>query len=160
MSESIILPETTDKESRYDFLFPQLQNLLEGEPNREARCANFTAFLKEAFHFFWVGFYWVDTPEELVLGTFQGSLACMRIRYGRGVCGTAWKDQNVLIVPDVNQFPGHIACSSLSRSELVIPIIRQGKVIGVLDIDSEKLNDFDTVDALWLHKMLKVVLPD
>lgn len=84
----------------------------------------------------------------------------MRIRYGRGVCGTAWKDQNVLIVPDVNQFPGHIACSSLSRSELVIPIIRQGKVIGVLDIDSEKLNDFDTVDALWLHKMLKVVLPD
>jgi L-methionine (R)-S-oxide reductase len=114
-----------------------------------------SAILKDAFKFLWVGFYRVDIEKnELVLGPFQGPLACTRIKYGRGVCGTAWKEAKTLIVPDVDKFHGHIACSSASRSEIVIPIIKNEKIIGVLDIDSEKLDNFDEIDALWLHKII------
>jgi L-methionine (R)-S-oxide reductase len=120
-----------------------------------ANQANISAILKEAFKFLWVGFYRVDKDnDELVLGPFQGPLACTRIKYGRGVCGTAWKEGKVLIVPDVDKFPGHIACSSTSRSEIVLPMIKDKEVTGVLDIDSEKLDNFDSADEVWLQKII------
>lgn len=158
VSESFFIPDTNDKATVYEALKPQLKSLLEGEKNQLARCANFLALLKEAFGFLWIGFYWVDNDEELVLGAFQGPLACMRIRYGRGVCGTAWKNGSVQIVPDVNAFPGHIACSSRSRSEIVIPIRQNNKIIGLLDVDSELYNTFDQIDATHLTAMLRIVI--
>ena len=115
--------------------------------------ANLSAALRQTFGFFWVGFYRV-IHDELVLGPFQGPIACTRIRYGKGVCGTAWKERRTLIVPDVNQFPGHIACNSASQSEIVIPIEKEGEIIGVLDIDSDRLADFDETDAHYLQQML------
>jgi L-methionine (R)-S-oxide reductase len=151
MAEELIIQGTT-KEEKYKGLIPQLQSLLGGETNRIANLANTCAVLKEVFGFFWVGFYMVEN-KELILGPFQGSIACTRIQKGRGVCGTVWENGHALIVPDVDQFEGHIACSSLSKSEIVIPLIQNEEVIGVLDIDSDKLNDFDKIDELYLTQI-------
>lgn len=140
------------KAERYALLCEQVENLLRGETDEVARMANLAAMIHFTFGFFWTGFYRV-AGEELVLGPFQGPLACMRIRYGRGVCGTAWKEGSTLVVPDVEQFPGHIACSSLSRSEIVVPLRRNGAIWGVLDIDSEELATFDETDAKWLERI-------
>lgn len=152
MAEELRIPKVATREGMYKILIPQFRELLGDESDMIAKMANVAAVLKEAFGFFWVGFYRV-TGEELVLGPFQGSLACTRIAYGRGVCGTAWKEAKTLIVPDVHQFPGHIACSSISRSEIVVPIKKVGTVFAVLDIDSERLNYFDNSDALYLEKI-------
>ncbi|MBR5660929.1 MAG: GAF domain-containing protein [Bacteroidales bacterium] len=121
-----------------------------------ARLSNATALLKEKMGFFWVGFYLVK-DDQLILGPFQGSVACMRIGYGRGVCGTAWKDARTIVVPDVEEFPGHIACSSLSKSEIVVPIFNENEIVAVLDIDSDELATFDSVDAFWLERFVKVL---
>lgn len=137
-------------------LLPQLTFLVEQEDDLIANCANIMAVLKEAFGFFWVGVYFVKA-EELVLGPFQGPLACTRIGYGKGVCGLAWKEARVIIVPDVDQFPGHIACSSLSKSEIVLPIMYQDRVVMILDVDSDQLNDFDEVDARYLQKITSLI---
>ena len=141
-----------DKQEMYETLLPQIASLVGNETDLIANMANVAAALKQTFGFFWVGFYLVK-EEELVLGPFQGPIACTRIRFGRGVCGTAWKEARTLIVPDVEQFPGHIACSSDSKSEIVVPILQQGEVIGVLDIDSDELDSFDTIDARYLEEI-------
>ena len=140
------------KAEKYQTLLPQIKSLIEGENDLIANLANVSAALKETFGFFWVGFYLVK-EDELVLGPFQGPIACTRIRLGKGVCGTAWKEGRTLIVPDVEQFPGHIACSSDSKSEIVVPVLQQGEVIGVLDIDSNELDSFDTIDARYLEEI-------
>lgn len=141
------------KDEKYRTLLPQIKSLIAGETNRIANLANVSAALKETFHFFWVGFYLVE-GEELVLGPFQGPVACTRIKKGRGVCGMAWQKAETLVVPDVDAFPGHIACSSLSHSEIVVPLLRDGgEVWGVLDIDSESLNSFDATDASFLEEI-------
>ena len=144
------------KEEQYSSLLPQLQGLLSGESDPIANMANLAALLQESMGFWWTGFYRVK-GEELVLGPFQGPVACTRIAYGRGVCGTAWKEQRSVIVPDVEQFPGHIACSAASKSEIVIPIWHNNKVAAVLDIDSKELNTFDNVDKLYLEKIASLV---
>ena len=152
MAEDFYISKGT-KEDKYLILLPQINGLLTGEEDLIANLANVSAALKETFGFFWVGFYLVK-GEELVLGPFQGPIACTRIRKGRGVCGTAWAKGGTLVVPDVDAFPGHIACSSLSRSEIVVPLIREnGEVWGVLDIDSENLNNFDETDARFLGEI-------
>ena len=133
-------------------MLPQVRSLIEGEVDLVANLANVAAALKEAFDFFWVGFYLVK-QDQLVLGPFQGPVACTRIRKGKGVCGTAWQESATLLVPDVEVFPGHIACSSLSRSEIVVPLIKDGEVWGVLDIDSDLLNFFDETDRKYLEEM-------
>lgn len=143
------------KEQQYQSLIPQIKGLLTGEYNVVANMANIAAALKEQFDFFWVGFYLVD-GNELVLGPFQGPVACTRIAYNRGVCGTAWAKEETLIVPNVEDFPGHIACSSLSKSEIVIPIIKNGNCIGVLDIDSKELNSFDLIDKQYLKAIIEL----
>ena len=140
------------KEEQYLSLLPQVRSLIEGEEDLVANLANVAAALKEAFDFFWVGFYLVK-QDQLVLGPFQGPVACTRIRKGKGVCGTAWQEGATLLVPDVEVFPGHIACSSLSRSEIVVPLIKDGEVWGVLDIDSDLLNFFDETDRKYLEEM-------
>ncbi|MBR2379567.1 MAG: GAF domain-containing protein, partial [Paraprevotella sp.] len=140
---------TTDKEERYKVFLTDYERLISDEKEEISILANTAAALKEAFDFFWVGFYLVK-GEELILGPFQGSVACYRIRKGRGVCGTAWAEGQTQLVPDVEQFPGHIACSSLSRSEIVVPLTVNGKIKGVLDIDSDRLNDFDETDRKGL----------
>ena len=140
------------KEEQYINLLPQIIGLLDGETDLVANLANIAGALKEQFGFFWVGFYLVK-GEELVLGPFQGPVACTRIKKGRGVCGTAWEKAEMIIVPDVEQFPGHIACSSLSKSEIVLPLIYLKNVVGVLDVDSDVLNDFDDVDVKYLEKL-------
>lgn len=147
---------TGSKEERYSLLYEQMKALLADEEDEVARMANAAAMIHFTFGFFWTGFYRVK-GDELVLGPFQGPLACMRIRYGRGVCGTAWKEAKTLVVPDVEQFPGHIACSSLSRSEIVVPVWRNGVIIGVLDIDSQELSTFDEVDQKWLEKIVAIL---
>ena len=143
---------------RYPRLVRDLKALLGDEKDRTARLANAAALIKERMGFFWVGFYLVrkagETGPELVLGPFQGPIACMRIGYGKGVCGTAWKERRTTVVPDVEAFPGHIACSSLSRSEIVVPICRNRRVVGVLDIDSTELATFDQIDAFWLERLV------
>lgn len=151
MAENLSI-NTGSKEEKYRELLPQLHALVSTEIDFIANLANVAAALKQTFGFFWAGFYIVK-GDELVLGPFQGPIACTRIRLGRGVCGTAWKEARTLIVPDVEQFPGHIACSSDSKSEIVVPMIRQGEVIGVLDIDSDALDSFDTVDARYLEEI-------
>jgi len=156
MSESIIISKGAEKAIVYEELLPQIHHLLQNEPDLIANLANISAVLKEAFGFFWVGFYWVQ-GDELVLGPFQGSLACTRIRKGKGVCGKSWDTGKTVLVPDVDLFPGHIACSSLSRSEIVVPVLKNGDVIGVLDVDSDKINDFDQVDALYLEKLATLI---
>ncbi|MFA5246239.1 MAG: GAF domain-containing protein [Pedobacter sp.] len=145
-----------DKSEKYKNLIPQISALLEGEKDLIANLANVCAALKEQFGFFWVGFYMVK-DDELVLGPFQGPVACTRIQKGKGVCGSSWSESKTFIVPDVDAFPGHIACSSVSKSEIVIPIIRNGKVIGVLDVDSDELNSFDKIDAEYLTEILQLI---
>ena len=157
MAENLLI-HTGNKEEKYRELFPQLQALVSSETNRIANLANIAAALKQTFHFFWVGFYMVE-GNELVLAPFQGPIACTRIRFGRGVCGTAWKEAQTLIVPDVELFPGHIACSSDSRSEIVVPIIKEGNVIGVLDIDSDTPDSFDETDARYLEEICTFYFP-
>ena len=152
MSENLIIKGNT-KAELYENLLPQIKSLVEVETDEVANMANISACLKDTFDFWWVGFYRV-IGEELVLGPFQGPLACTRIRKGKGVCGKAWQDATTVIVPDVDAFPGHIACSSLSRSEIVVPIIKKGEVTAVLDIDSEKLNTFDEVDKRYLESLV------
>lgn len=152
MAEDLIIT-ASDKTTRYEQLLPQLRALCEGEPNRTANLANIAAGLKEAFGFFWVGFYLVDSDHELVLGPFQGPIACTRIQKGKGVCGASWEQNTVLLIPDVDQFPGHIACSSLSKSEIVVPINTKTGVVGVLDVDSDQLDDFDEIDQRFLTEL-------
>ena len=154
MAEHLII-QGCSKEERYATLLPQLQSLVEGESDMIANMANVAACIKDTFHFWWVGFYRV-IDEVLVLGPFQGPLACTRIKRGKGVCGTAWDKAETIIVADVDKFPGHIACSSLSRSEIVVPIIKDGEVIAVLDIDSEFLGTFDAIDKEWLEKVARL----
>ena len=144
------------KEEQFLGLLPQIKALLEGERDLVANMANFVAALKEQFNFFWVGFYLVK-EDELVLGPFQGTIACTRIRKGRGVCGTAWEKAETIVVPDVEKFPGHIACSSLSKSEIVVPVFKEGSVIAVLDVDSSELESFDEIDQRYLEAMVKLI---
>lgn len=144
------------KESQYINLLPQIEGLLTGETDLIANLANITGALKEQFNFFWVGFYLVK-DNELVLGPFQGPVACTRIKKGRGVCGTAWEKEETIIVDDVEKFPGHIACSSLSKSEIVLPLFKSSSVIGVLDVDSSSLNSFDEIDKTYLQKIIDLI---
>lgn len=157
MAENLIVPSTADRSELYAALLPQIAALVTGENDRVANMANVAAALRQAFGFFWVGFYRV-VGDELVLGPFQGTLACTRIGYGNGVCGTAWKEKKSLLVPDVELFPGHIACSSDSRSEIVIPIFDvAGNVLGVLDIDSDKPDDFTETDLSCLQELMRTI---
>lgn len=144
------------KKDQYESLIPQIKALIEGEHDLIANLANVSAALKEQFHFLWAGFYLIK-GEELVLGPFQGPVACTRIQKGRGVCGAAWVQGKTIIVPDVDAFPGHIACSSSSKSEIVIPLIRSGKILGVLDVDSSDLNTFDEIDSLHMAQILDLL---
>ena len=155
MSEQLIfLDDSKSREDKYTSLNPQFSALIDGETDLIANLANVAAALKEAFDFFWVGFYIVKN-NQLVLGPFQGPVACTRIAYGKGVCGTSWKENKVIIVDDVNLFPGHIACSSLSQSEIVIPILKNNKVVAVLDVDSEHLKHFDEIDQKYLSEIVE-----
>ncbi len=156
MAEDLNIITSTDKAEQYQSLVPQVEALLIGETDLVANMANVCAALKEQFKWFWVGFYLVKN-DELVLGPFQGPVACTRIGLGRGVCGAAWQQEKTLIVPDVDVFPGHIACSSLSRSEIVIPVLNDGKVVAVLDVDSEALDQFDETDALYLQQIIALI---
>jgi GAF domain-containing protein len=159
MSETIVLPQTRDRSALYSSLLPQVVALLDDERDLIAAMANISAAIHQAFGWHWVGFYRVS-GAELVLGPFQGPVACARIGYGKGVCGQAWKQERTLIVPDVEKFPGHIACSALSRSELVIPIrARDGRISAVLDIDSAELEDFTQVDADGLARIVALLEP-
>ena len=153
MAETLFLPQSGTKEEIYQALLPQVEALISGEHDLVANLANIAAALREAFGFFWVGFYVVQ-GQELVLGPFQGPIACTRIAYGRGVCGTAWKEQKTQLVPDVEAFPGHIACSSASKSEIVVPAFQDGEVFLVLDVDSDQLDDFDGVDQRYLEALM------
>ncbi|HRN92468.1 MAG TPA: GAF domain-containing protein [Ferruginibacter sp.] len=157
MSESL-QTITGSRGEQYEGLIPQIAALIEGESNRVANMANVTAALKTQFNWLWVGFYLVE-DNELVLGPFQGPIACTRIRYGKGVCGSAWEAGRTLIVDDVEKFPGHIACSSLSRSEIVVPVFHQGTVVGVLDVDSESLAHFTETDAQYLEEIVRLLFP-
>ncbi|MBP3711531.1 MAG: GAF domain-containing protein [Bacteroidaceae bacterium] len=155
MAEQLIISGGT-KQERYEALLPQVQSVVDGEADLIANMANVAAMLHETFRFWWTGFYRVQ-GEELVLGPFQGPLACTRIRKGRGVCGTAWQQAETQVVPDVEQFPGHIACSSASRSEIVVPIFREGTVVAVLDIDSAELCTFDDTDRRYLERLVAML---
>lgn len=157
MAEDLVINKTATKPQQYESLIPQIEGLLSGETDFVANMANVSAALKEQFNWFWVGFYLVK-GEELVLAPFQGSVACTRIKKGRGVCGSSWAEAKTLIVPDVDVFPGHIACASASRSEIVLPLIKDGEVIGVLDVDSEFLNHFDITDQFYLEQVIKLLL--
>lgn len=156
MSETLTIPEGATKEARYQALLPQLAALMDPGLDLVANMAGMTAALHTVFDFFWVGFYRVQ-GDELVIGPYQGDLACTRIPFGRGVCGAAWKRAQTVIVPDVELFEGHIACSALSRSEIVVPVIQRGKVIAVLDIDSTELAAFDEVDAAYLEQCCRLL---
>ena len=155
MAEELLIAQG-DKSEKYALLYKQIVALTEGEPDPIANMANIAAMIHSTFSFWWTGFYRV-MDGELVLGPFQGPLACSRIKYGKGVCGTAWKEQKTQVVEDVEQFPGHIACSSLSRSEIVVPIWHDNEICGVLDIDSEKLATFDLTDKEWLEKIVELI---
>ena len=155
MAEDLTIIRGT-KEEQYSALLPQIKGLLEGETDLVANLANVAAALKEQFGWFWVGFYLVKR-NELVLGPFQGPVACTRIKKGRGVCGSSWEQAKTLIVPDVEKFPGHIACSSLSKSEIVVPVIRGGEVVGVLDVDSDQLDEFDNTDQRYLEQIVTLL---
>ena len=155
MSEELNISEGS-KTEKYTTLLPQIQSVVSGEPDMIANMANIASMLHETFHFWWTGFYRV-IDGVLVLGPFQGPLACTRIKRGKGVCGTAWAEQQTVIVPDVDAFPGHIACSSLSRSEIVVPVKRAGEIIAVLDIDSKDLNTFDATDQKYLEQITQIL---
>ncbi|MFP5471046.1 MAG: GAF domain-containing protein [Bacteroidia bacterium] len=153
MAEELIISQSLSKQEKYEQLLPQLEALVMGENNTIANVSNIIAALKQTFNFWWVGVYFAD-GETLVLGPFQGPVACTRIAMGKGVCGTSWKEQKTIIVDDVNQFPGHIACSDASQSEIVIPVFnKQNKVIAVIDVDSEHLKHFDETDKIYLEKV-------
>ncbi len=156
MAEDLTIITGTGKEEQYQSLIPQIKGLLTGEDDQIANLANVAAALKEQFNWFWVGFYLVKN-EELVLGPFQGPVACTRIKKGKGVCGASWEREETIVVPDVDQFPGHIACASASKSEIVLPLFHKGKVIGVLDVDSEHLAHFDEIDALYLRQIITLL---
>lgn len=162
MAETLILPQTTgtpdrDRQAIYDALIPQVAALVDGEPDLIANLANIAAALKEAFGFFWVGFY-LKKANQLVLGPFQGPIACTRIAFDKGVCGAAYTRRETILVPDVEQFPGHIACSSSSKSEIVVPIFdRAGNVTMVLDVDSDQLNDFSEIDVAGLERIVALI---
>jgi L-methionine (R)-S-oxide reductase len=147
---------TGSKTEQYESLLPQIKGLLEGEPDLIANLANVAAALKEQFGWLWTGFYLVKN-DELVLGPFQGPVACTRIRKGKGVCGTSWAEARTMIVPDVEKFPGHIACSSLSRSEIVVPVLRNGNVVAVLDVDSSEYDQFDSTDQVYLEQIINLI---
>ena len=147
---------TGTKQEQYEALLPQISGLLEGEPDLVANLANVAAALKQQFNWLWVGFYLVK-KDELVLAPFQGPVACTRIKKGKGVCGNSWAQAKTLIVPDFEKFPGHIACSSASRSEIVIPVMHKDEVVGVLDVDSKELNAFDTVDQVYLEQIVSLI---
>lgn len=154
MAESISVVNNLKKEEKYEQLIPQVKALVDGETNSIANMANVCAALKEVFNFFWIGFYLVEN-DQLVLGPFQGPVACTRISKGKGVCGTAWSENKTMLIPDVEHFPGHIACSAQSKSEIVLPFYNgQNQIAGVLDIDSDQLNSFDKTDSQYLEKLL------
>ena len=155
MAEDLNIVKGT-KEDQYQSLIPQIKALLEGEYDLIANLANVSAALKEQFNFLWIGFYLVKN-DVLVLGPFQGPVACTRILKGKGVCGASWAQAKTIIVPDVEAFPGHIACSSSSRSEIVVPLIREGEVMGVLDVDSAELNEFDETDSKYLSEIVGLI---
>jgi len=155
MAEDLVITTGTKKD-QYETLIPQIKGLLEGEKDLIANLANTVAALKEQFGWLWTGFYIVK-DSELVLGPFQGPVACTRIKKGKGVCGTSWAQEKTLIVPDVEKFPGHIACSSLSRSEIVVPVIRNEQVAAVLDVDSEHLDHFDDTDQFYLEQIIQLI---
>lgn len=157
MAESIFITPNTSRAERYAELLPQIKAVIFDEPDLIANLANISAMLKEAFDFFWVGFYRRVSEEELLLGPFQGPLACTRIHLSKGVCGASASQQKTLIVPDVEAFPGHIACSSLSRSEIVVPLVIDGRTELVLDVDSDQLDDFSQVDAQFLEELMSYV---
>ena len=156
MAEDLTIITSTDKKEQYTSLIPQIEALVYGETDLVANLANVVAALKEQFKWFWVGFYLVKN-NELVLGPFQGPVACTRIAKGKGVCGSSWEQAKTLIVPDVDAFPGHIACAAASRSEIVLPLFRNNEVIGVLDVDSEHLAQFDETDAHYLEQVVRLI---
>jgi L-methionine (R)-S-oxide reductase len=156
MAEDLNIAQGT-KEEKYQSLIPQIKALIEGDPDLVANLANIVAALKEQFGWFWIGFYLVK-EDWLVLGPFQGPVACTRIRKGKGVCGSSWQKAQTIIVPDVEKFPGHIACSSLSKSEIVVPVVRDSKVMGVLDVDSDELDAFDTTDQQYLEQIVALII--
>lgn len=156
MAEELIITNQS-REKAYQTLLPQIKSLVEGESNLIANLSNIAAALRQTFDFFWVGFYLVDSENELVLGPFQGDIACTRIQKGKGVCGLSWAQKKTIIVPDVDAFPGHIACSSLSRSEIVVPILKDYQVRLVLDIDSHQLNDFNHIDQTYLEQLAIII---
>lgn len=160
MAENLIVSVSTNKKERYEVLLPQIEALVADEKDVVANLSNVVAALRQAMGFFWVGFYIVrenQKESQLVLGPFQGPIACTRINFGKGVCGTSWKEKRTIVVPDVELFPGHIACSSDSKSEIVLPAFKNGEVALVLDVDSDRLNDFDQTDALYLEKVMRIV---
>jgi GAF domain-containing protein len=163
MAEELIISTSTDKQQRYETLVPQIEALVSGEPDVVANLSNIAAALKQTMNYFWVGFYLVKDNsmltgrQELVLGPFQGPIACTRIGLGKGVCGTSWKEKRTIIVPNVDEFPGHIACSSASKSEIVLPAFKNNEVFLVLDVDSDKLNDFDEVDEKHLEEVMRII---
>lgn len=156
MAEELIISTSNNKEERYKTLVPQIEALIAGERDVVANLSNISAALKQSMNFFWVGFYIVK-DNQLVLGPFQGPIACTRINLGKGVCGTCWKEGKTIVVPNVDEFPGHIACSSASKSEIVLPAFKNGQVALVLDVDSEQLNDFDQTDALALEQVMRLI---
>lgn len=156
MSDSIFIDNNLSKEGKYKQLLPQLEALLTGETDLIANMANLSAALKEVFNFWWIGFY-LEKENQLVLGPFQGPIACTRIPFTKGVCGACYSQKNTILVPNVDEFPGHIACSSATKSEIVIPIIKNNEVIAVFDVDSELINNFDEVDKLYLEKISKLL---
>jgi GAF domain-containing protein len=163
MAEELIISTSTDKQQRYEMLVPQIEALVSGEPDVVANLSNMAAALKQTMNYFWVGFYMVKNDpmstgrQELVLGPFQGPIACTRIGLGKGVCGTSWKEKRTIIVPNVDEFPGHIACSSASKSEIVLPAFKNNEVFLVLDVDSDELNDFDAVDEKYLEDVMRII---
>jgi L-methionine (R)-S-oxide reductase len=156
MAEDLHIIQSATKSEQYESLIPQIEALLTGEPDLVANLANICAALKEQFKWFWVGFYLVK-DGELVLAPFQGPVACTRIAKGKGVCGSAWQQEKTLIVPDVELFPGHIACSSLSKSEIVVPLFNNGQVVGVLDVDADETDQFDEVDEKYLTQIVELI---
>ena len=157
MAENLYIPENATKQEKYEVLLPQIEALMAYESDLVANLANVSSALHQVFSWWWVGFYWIK-ENELVLAPFQGPIACTRIAFGKGVCGTAWKERKTQLVPDVEQFPGHIACSSATKSEIVVPIFNQNdEVIGVLDVDSERDDILDEIDVFYLEKISKMI---
>ena len=156
MAEDLVISKSKKKKARYEMLLPQLRSLVEGENDLIANLSNIAAALKQTMNFFWVGFY-IVREGQLVLGPFQGPVACTRIHFGKGVCGSAWKNRQVIVLPNVDEFPGHISCSSASRSEIVLPVFKNNEVAMVLDVDSDRLDDFSDDDAAALAEVVGII---